>query len=195
MVWREPKDHSTDCYFCITTIKGIRSKFKKSVKYPNIPSAIRPIPHSKQLTVPRTTWSLDSEEDRGEADVQTDPGDKENEDLDFLGGTTEPHKINQAELNDLVRDLNLSKGQAGFLVLRLKSWNLLEKDTKYDHRQRQHEFQHMFSLQDDLVYCNDVASLLDALGQHHNPGEWKSFIDSSKLYLKAVHLHNGNEKP
>jgi hypothetical protein len=84
MVWREPKDHSTDCYFCITKIKGIQSKFKKSVKYPNIPSAIRPIPHSKQLPVPvpvpPTTWSLDSDDDTGEADVQTDPGDEENED-------------------------------------------------------------------------------------------------------------------
>jgi hypothetical protein len=78
MVWREPKDHSTDYYFCIIKIKGIRSKFKKSVKYPNIPSAIRPISHSKELPVPvtRTTRSLDSEEDRSEANVQTDPGDK-----------------------------------------------------------------------------------------------------------------------
>jgi hypothetical protein len=45
------------------------------------------------------------------------------------------------------------------------------------------------------VYCNDVDSLLDALGEHYNPGEWRLFIDSSTLSLKAVLLHNGNEKP
>jgi hypothetical protein len=121
----------------------------KSVKYPNIPSAIMPIPHSKQLPVPvpPTTWSLDSEEDTGEADVHTDPDDDENEDLHFLGGTTEPPKINQAEFNDLVRDLNLSKEQAQLLTSRLKGWNLLEKGTKICYYcQRQHEFQHLFSL-------------------------------------------------
>jgi hypothetical protein len=53
----------------------------------------------------------------------------------------------------------------------------------------------MFYLQDDLAYCNDVDSLLDAFGQHHNPGEWRLFTDSSKLSLKAVLLHNGNERP
>jgi hypothetical protein len=40
-----------------------------------------------------------------------------------------------------------------------------------------------------------VDSLLDALGQQHNPGEWRLFIDSSKPSLKAVLLHNGNKKP
>jgi hypothetical protein len=45
------------------------------------------------------------------------------------------------------------------------------------------------------VYCNDEDSLLDALGQYHNPGEWRLFIDSSKLSLKAILLHKGNEKP
>jgi hypothetical protein len=94
------------------------------------------------------------------------------------------------------RDLNLSKGQAETLASRLKGWNLLEKGTKICYYpQRQHEFQHLFSLQDDLVYCNDVDSALDALGQHHNSGEWRLFIDSSKLSLKAVLLHNGKGKP
>jgi hypothetical protein len=37
-----------------------------------------------------------------------------------------PHLIAQSELNDLVRDLNLSKAQAELLVSRLKQWNLLE---------------------------------------------------------------------
>jgi hypothetical protein len=72
---------------------------------------------------------------------------------------TEHHKINQAKLNDLVHDLNLLKGQAELLASRLKGWNLLEKGTKINYYcQRQHEFQHLFSLQDDLVYCNDVDS-------------------------------------
>ena len=37
MVWREPQDHSWDCYFCITQIKGISSKSKHTVKYQNLP--------------------------------------------------------------------------------------------------------------------------------------------------------------
>jgi hypothetical protein len=90
----------------------------------------------------------------------------------------------------------LSKGQSELLASRVKGWNLLEKGTKICYyRQRQHEFQHLFSLQDDLVYCNNVDSLLEAVEQQHNPGEWRLFIDSSRLSLKAVLLHNGNKKP
>jgi len=37
MVWREPQDHSSDCYFCITQIKGTNSKSKHTVKYQNLP--------------------------------------------------------------------------------------------------------------------------------------------------------------
>ena len=42
LVWREPKDHSIDCYFCTTKIAGMTSKTKKAIKYPNFPFAIRP---------------------------------------------------------------------------------------------------------------------------------------------------------
>ena len=45
MVWREPRNHVDDCYFCMTNIKGITSKSKRSIQYPNIPSAMRPVPH------------------------------------------------------------------------------------------------------------------------------------------------------
>ncbi|GBM96904.1 hypothetical protein AVEN_99097-1 [Araneus ventricosus] len=43
----------------------------------------------------------------------------------------------------------------------------------------------------DVIFCNDVDSLFKALELQHNPQEWRLFIDSSKVSLKAVLLHNG----
>jgi len=36
---------------------------------------------------------------------------------------------------------------------------------------------------------------MNALRIKHDPQEWRLFIDSSKLNLKAVLLHNGNQHP
>jgi len=55
VVWRETKDRLFDCYFCSTNITGITSKSKHIVKYPDLPSAMRPVPHSEQLLVPEPT--------------------------------------------------------------------------------------------------------------------------------------------
>jgi len=55
IVWREPQDHSSDCYFCI---KGISSKSRHTVKYPNLPSAMRPVPHSEDLPIPHPPTHL-----------------------------------------------------------------------------------------------------------------------------------------
>jgi hypothetical protein len=52
-----------------------------------------------------------------------------------------------------------------------------------------------FRKEDDLVFCYDVDGLMNALGIKHDPQEWRLFIDSSKLSLKAVLLHNGNQHP
>ena len=46
MVWREPRNHVDDCYFFLTA-----SSWEK-IKYPNLRSAMRPIPHSDDLPVP-----------------------------------------------------------------------------------------------------------------------------------------------
>jgi len=54
MVWGVPSNHSTDCYFCmVPSIQNGMSMKKKSILvYPNIPSAIRPVPHGNGLPVP-----------------------------------------------------------------------------------------------------------------------------------------------
>ena len=43
MVWREPKGHGNDCYFCSYNVSGFNMKNKHNIQYPNLPSAIRPI--------------------------------------------------------------------------------------------------------------------------------------------------------
>lgn len=68
MIWREPKDHISDCYFCLIPLINTM-KIKANFRYPNLPSAIRPVPHSDTLPVsmPPKDYSLDFEklDDRG----------------------------------------------------------------------------------------------------------------------------------
>ena len=44
MVWREPRNHADDCYFCLTNITGFNASSWKKIKYPNLRSAMRPVP-------------------------------------------------------------------------------------------------------------------------------------------------------
>ena len=45
------------------------------------------------------------------------------------------------------------------------------------------------------MFCNDVCSVMEVLGHEYNPDQWHLFIDSSKVSLKVVLLHNGNRFP
>jgi len=51
MVWSEPSNYSSDCYFCLRppVASGMNRKKKQRIDYPNIPSAIRPVPHGEDL--------------------------------------------------------------------------------------------------------------------------------------------------
>jgi hypothetical protein len=46
-----------------------------------------------------------------------------------------------------------------------------------------------------LVACTHIDCLKQTLNINHSPLDWLLFIDSSKLSLKAVLLHNGNTLP
>jgi hypothetical protein len=47
----------------------------------------------------------------------------------------------------------------------------------------------------NLVFCSNIDDLMNALQITHDPQEWRLFVDSSTLSLKAVLLHNGNRLP
>ena len=53
MVWREQTNHSDNCYFCCTDISVYNSKNKQKIIYPNLPSAIRAIPHGPGIPIPQ----------------------------------------------------------------------------------------------------------------------------------------------
>ena len=54
MVWMEPSNHTSDCYFCMVppVSGGIVKEKKWTIVYPNIPSALRPVLHGEGIPVP-----------------------------------------------------------------------------------------------------------------------------------------------
>ncbi|KAK4880018.1 hypothetical protein RN001_008164 [Aquatica leii] len=131
MVWPEPRCHLTDCYVCMTSTVGFSNKSKHTIKYPNIPSALRPVPHNDTLPLPEPpkTYSLEPEIDLKDSEPQ--PGasnDTFNDDEEYSADlvSRQPHLLTQSELNDLVRDLQLPKTKSQLLGSRLQQWNLLE---------------------------------------------------------------------
>ena len=83
MVWREPKDHYSDCYFCGIKTKGINRKNRNSVSYPSLDSAIRPVSHSEELPVPvfkglsKLESTISSEDDLSSTDIETTIADND----------------------------------------------------------------------------------------------------------------------
>lgn len=63
----------------------------------------------------------------------------------------------------------------------------------YLFRRRQKYSLQFPSQEGNLLYCNDVDSLMNVRVQ--DPSEWRLFIDVSKLHLKAVLLLNRNKQP
>ena len=129
MIWREQRDHITDCYFCLTKTKGYNQRNRKKILYPNLPSAIRPVPHSADLPVPITPPCLP--ELKGKSSENSENSSCDSDDTFQLSQeATKPHLISQEDLNDLVQDLNLTKSNSELLASRLQQWNLLAPDTK-----------------------------------------------------------------
>ena len=199
MIWREPRDHHADCYFCTENIAGFFVKNKHKIIYPNLESARRPIPHDDTLPVPvPQLQGLESIEDDIQLyDVATGGNEGPSTDHDFVfEGSLEPKTFTQDELNDLVRDLALSKEKSELLASRLKEKNLLGKNVLIsNYRKRNLNLTAFFTVDGPLCYCHDVNGLFTCLSQVHIPAEWRLFIDSSERSLKAVLLHNGNVKP
>ncbi|GBM44181.1 hypothetical protein AVEN_257120-1 [Araneus ventricosus] len=68
MIWREPRNHSDECYFCSLNVYGFIAKNRKEIVHPNISSDMRPIRHGPGIPIPKPPEKLkdissDSEEE------------------------------------------------------------------------------------------------------------------------------------
>ena len=205
MVWRELTDHVTNCYFCMVKTRGFSGKNKHLIQYPSLPSAIRPVPHSTAVPIPLPVplgsnarleeWTQHTNEDQP---VLPAEGNEESL-LPGQSSSSTSFRFDQDELNDLVRDLGLSKTNSELLASRLKEKDALSPGTSITfYRTREEELLVFFSEYStgngNFVYCDNVKGLLIHMGvKNYEPDEWRLFIDSSKRSLKCVLLHNGNK--
>lgn len=188
MLWREPSNHTTDCYFCLTEKSNGRGR---EPVYPNVESVTRPVPHSALFPKPQLNLAGPSSK-RQKVDTSSSSDWSGTE----FASSKKPHLLTQAELNDLCRDLYLTKANSELLASRLQQWGYLAPETRVTHfRERNKRFVEFFVKWANLCFCINITGLFASFNQNYDPDEWRLFIDAGKDSLKAVLLHKGNTKP
>ena len=93
--------------------------------------------------------------------------------------TSGPKRFSQQELNDLNRDLSLSKDKAELLASRLKERYLSESYDRVCHyRIRNNVLKIFFRVEGPMVFYHDFNGLFRGLKQEQNSSDCQLFIDS-----------------
>ena len=180
MVWREPKNHHDDCYFCMVDMPEWNQQKKKDWYYSDMSLLNDPhhialkfqfqfsFPYLILLQMKRywkrwmiliaATVVLSSSSSMAAA---TSPL------------SAKPKPFSQGQLNDLVRDLGLFKKRFEILASRLGEHGILDSGTKITfYRDRNDLLIRFFTMEDDFVYCNSIQGLLSEMSLPEcNPDE------------------------
>jgi len=173
---------------------GITKKKKWTIVY------LRPVPQGEGIYVPEPPkeFTIDSVDEYVGESTSGSPEPPASTEPHVSHGrycASQPHILTQDEPNDLVRDLELYKSKTELLGSRQTMESSREKCPNFFVSQSSSAVGAFCRKEDDLVFFYDVEGLMNALGIKHDPQEYRLFIDSSKLSLKAVLLHNGNQHP
>lgn len=201
MIWIDPINHETSCYICQTKVVYSKNT-EENVRYAVGSSAQLPVLHSDGIPIPACSNQDDRMEDTCDDDDSTtkplleNPANQHDVDPSYIPDSNHPHLLSQGDLNDLQRDLCLTKQMSELLASRLQQWKLLECNvTVTSTRNRSEQFANFFDVCEKICYCTDIPGLFAEMKQPFIAQEWRLFIDGSKTSIKAVLLHNGNEKP
>ena len=181
--------------------KRRKGKNAPPIEYPDIPSSIAPVPqNTTDLLVPQPPSKDQS--------CPAEKGFEDSEKEDALSSALImrrprrlrnkrwPYYPNQEDINDLVREMALTKSNAELLISRLKQWDLLDDNVRITFQRKRHRgFSTFFSFRDGLCYCHDIRGLFEAMRISCNTSDWQLIIDISSRSLKAVLLHNTNKCP
>ena len=118
--WCEPINHESDCYFCRCDVNGFNHSNKVSIDYPKVRS-VTPAQYEKikrDRKAVSQSLMLQPPEPEQENDIH---GSEEN----VFSDDDKPDLFDQNALDDLIRDLNLTKDSSELLASRLKERHLL----------------------------------------------------------------------
>src|SRR6218665_613406 len=160
-IWPQPTDHSSNCYFCmVDPTKRRTGKNVPQIVYPDIPSSFAPVPHCPELPDPTPAKSNLQETAASQIARKILEIPITFSQMRCGDACRMPDFPNQKDVNDLIRDLGLTKSNAEPLISRLKQWNLLNESVQVTDQRKRHEtFSNFFSRQDGLCFCNNVAGL------------------------------------
>ena len=118
-IWREATNYHNDCYFCLMDISWYRKPSdQKKIFYPNIPSSIALVSHNLDLPIPKRPLM----QGRSNHDLSSTSSEEDHtnfkDDVSCFSKTL--HIVKEKELDDLVRDLSLTKAKAELFSSRLK---------------------------------------------------------------------------
>ena len=146
MVRRKPKGHGKQCYFCSCVVDGynVKNMHKFNILTCHVPCDQFLMGQVSQFhsLPPRVLETVkDSVSEKSWCDSRlTESSEFECDD------DQQPQPFNQAELNDLVRDLNLPKVFALNLGSRLKATRMLSTDTTFaGYKHRENEYIRFFA--------------------------------------------------
>ena len=130
VIWKEQQNHVDDCYVCSTQVSsGINRYKKRKVDYTDLNSAQHPLPYSDILHVriPREQDKESAYEDskmivEDQCGAMSDEEDDEIEtEVSVLFDSMQPKLIGQKDLNDLYRDLKLTKNKSEFKISKIRN--------------------------------------------------------------------------
>ena len=139
---------------------------KEDWYYPDVESARRPIPHCPEvplpvfISLPHLTADATLLEVMEDTDSSCSNYSSTSVAPEASSLSTKPKPFSQGQLNDLVRDLNLSRESSEILASRLGEHGILVPETKITfYRNRDDLLIRFFTMEAEFVHCNNIPGL------------------------------------